>query len=88
MCPDSCTNLELNVQLGVGSPAALAQHMARIQLTQRAIFFLALFGLHMLEWKNRVVPRVREEGRPLRWSSWLPSGTPGISDPREGLLFA
>lgn len=77
MCPDSCANLGLNVQLGVGSPAALAQHMARIQLTQRAVFFLTLLGLRMLEWKNRAVPGVREEGRPLRRSSWLPLGTRG-----------
>lgn len=60
MCPDSCANLGLNVQLGVGSPAALAQHMARIQLTQRAVFFLAPFGLHMLEWKKS---GARGEGR-------------------------
>lgn len=77
MCPDSCANLGLNVQLGVGSSAALEHHMAHIQLTQRAIFFLTPFGLHMLQWKNRVMPGVREEGRPLRWSSWIPSGTRG-----------
>ena len=46
MCPDSCANLGLNVQLGVGSPAALAQHMAHIQLTQRAVFFLAARASH------------------------------------------
>lgn len=44
MCPDSCANLGLNARLGVGSPAALAQHMARIQLAQRAEFFLVRLG--------------------------------------------
>lgn len=62
----------------MGSPAALAQHMARVQLTQRAVFFLAQLALPMLQWKNRAVLGVRrEEGRPLSWSSWLPSGTLG-----------
>lgn len=44
MCPDSCANLGLNAQLGVGSAAALAQHMARIELTQKAEFFLVRLG--------------------------------------------
>lgn len=44
MCPDSCSNLGLNARLGVGSPAALAQHMARIQLAQRDEFFLGRLG--------------------------------------------
>lgn len=85
MCPDSCANLGLNVQLGVGSPAALAQHMARIQLTQRAEFFLARFGFACSSGKAE---RCGKVGDGWDGAAGSPRGRGGTSDPGENSLFA
>lgn len=74
MCPDSCANL---VRLGVGSPAALAQHMARIQLTQRAVFFLTPLELPMPKWKNRAVPGGEGRGETVGMEQLAPLGDAG-----------